>query len=190
MGKFIDLTGQRFGRLTVNNLDHREKIGTETRIFWNCTCDCGKQNIVVLGNSLKTGNTTSCGCYRKEIQCYNLSLHQLPDNESNFNSILSGYKTRKDFTLTTEEFRDLINGDCYYCGKSPSQIYNGHYKKKGKGYVYNGIDRIDSNIGYYISNCVSCCKTCNFAKNIMSEDEFCEWIERIYNNFVIPRKTR
>lgn len=56
-----DLTGQRFGRLTVMGLDRYEK---RTGI-WNCRCDCG--NVVqVRTGDLTSGNTKSCGCLLDE----------------------------------------------------------------------------------------------------------------------------
>ena len=61
MLKVIDLTGQRFGRLTVV-----ERIGTKNRqSLWKCKCDC-KNEVTVLAYNLKNGRTTSCGCFRKE----------------------------------------------------------------------------------------------------------------------------
>ena len=62
MGKFIDLTGQKFGRLTVIERVPEKK---NNQICWKCKCDCGNEYIVI-GNNLKRGTTTSCGCYRKE----------------------------------------------------------------------------------------------------------------------------
>ena len=53
----MDLTGQRFGRLTA--LRPAEKIGIQTA--WVCRCDCGKE-VIVRTNSLRTGHTVSCGC--------------------------------------------------------------------------------------------------------------------------------
>lgn len=44
----------------------------------------------------------------------------------------------------------------------------------------NGIDRVDSNIGYTKDNSVPCCKYCNFAKHTMSEDDFYVWVKRVY----------
>lgn len=63
MGKLKDLTGQRFGRLTVIKQEGRNSSG---KITWLCKCDCGNECVVV-GNSLSTGNTVSCGCFRKEV---------------------------------------------------------------------------------------------------------------------------
>ena len=61
MGKFIDLTGQKFGRLTVIGQGARK----QNRIMWHCICECGK-SVDVLSNSLLTGNTKSCGCYQRQ----------------------------------------------------------------------------------------------------------------------------
>lgn len=53
----LDLTGQRFGMLTV--LAPAENIGSMTA--WRCRCDCGKETVVMTGH-LRGGHTTSCGC--------------------------------------------------------------------------------------------------------------------------------
>lgn len=62
MPKRIDLTGKKFGRLTVIEFCGVNKW---KYALWKCKCDCGKE-IVVDGKSLRTGNTKSCGCYNKE----------------------------------------------------------------------------------------------------------------------------
>ena len=64
MGKVIDLTGQKFGRLTVlyRGVNLKPRV---TR--WVCQCDCGKIKTVTAGN-LKAGTTVSCGCYRYDIR--------------------------------------------------------------------------------------------------------------------------
>lgn len=63
MPAFIDLTGQRFGRLTVTG---RANIESKVRnYFWHCTCECGKQ-IDVVSWALRKGHTISCGCYQKK----------------------------------------------------------------------------------------------------------------------------
>ena len=60
----LDLTGQRFGHLTV--LAPAENIGTRTA--WRCRCDCG-QDIVVPTRDLRRGRRTSCGCDAKPSGC-------------------------------------------------------------------------------------------------------------------------
>lgn len=66
MPKFIDLTGQRFGRWTVTErgADHFTKSGARLTM-WNCVCDCGTHKVVSM-QSLRKGASTSCGCYAKE----------------------------------------------------------------------------------------------------------------------------
>ena len=62
MGKFIDLTGQSFGRWTVLCMAPNRIGGRES---WLCQCDCGTVRIV-LGKSLKSGRSKSCGCIARE----------------------------------------------------------------------------------------------------------------------------
>jgi len=54
-------------------------------------------------------------------------------------------------------------------------------KKYNKMYVlqFHGIDRIDSNLGYCVENCTTCCASCNFAKSDLSLDNFRKWIEQL-----------
>lgn len=56
-----DLSGVRFGRLTVIEFVEISKHCT----YWRCMCDCGKAKIVA-AHSLKAGTAKSCGCFRKE----------------------------------------------------------------------------------------------------------------------------
>lgn len=59
---YVDLTGQKFGRLTVIRRSHFEKDVT----WYECQCDCG--NICVKrGTDIKRGHTKSCGCLHKRI---------------------------------------------------------------------------------------------------------------------------
>lgn len=64
MGKLIDLTGMRFGRLTVVERHGTNNSGKPT---WICQCDCGNTAIVSSGE-LRGGNTKSCGCLRRESE--------------------------------------------------------------------------------------------------------------------------
>jgi len=58
MGKLIDLTGNRYGKLMV--LAHTGKDDNRVH-FWECLCDCGETH-KASGNNLKAGHVTSCGC--------------------------------------------------------------------------------------------------------------------------------
>lgn len=63
MSKLIDLTGQIFGRLTVLEKDKNKK--TNSGSYWICQCECGTIKSIK-SSSLRRGEITSCGCYRKE----------------------------------------------------------------------------------------------------------------------------
>lgn len=52
--------------------------------------------------------------------------------------------------------------------------------QKYGNYLYNGIDRKDSSIGYLLENCVSCCSKCNQIKMDMSETDFLSHVTKIY----------
>lgn len=164
-----DLTGRRFYRLMVLEFVETTKYN---QIMWKCQCDCG--NILnVRGGDLRNGRTRTCGCR-------GLSL-----GESSFNATYQSYKkaasTRElEFLLSKEQFKNITQQDCYYCGTHPS---NERKVSTSTGsFIYNGIDRVDNSRGYSIDNCVPCCDMCNKSKNKHSIDEFYEWIDRVYNH--------
>ena len=81
-----------------------------------------------------------------------------------------------DFEISQEEFNKIVNEPCHYCNI---------IQERG----FNGVDRLDSNTGYVIDNCVSCCKTCNYMKCSLSADVFLKRIEHIltYNKKINGR---
>ena len=125
----------------------------------NCVSCCGVCN-----------NMKHCLDARTFIErCSQISLHNGYEDEiCLFWDDIKGYsyneyKTRaqnKDFQLTKEQYDDLRQGKCSYCGRRCSDTHT------------NGIDRVDNNIGYVYDNCVSCCGSCNIAKGTMSVDDF------------------
>lgn len=62
MSKVVDITGQRFNFLVAIRPYHSKKPKAGAT-FWLCKCDCGSE-VVVRGNSLRSGKVISCGCYR------------------------------------------------------------------------------------------------------------------------------
>jgi hypothetical protein len=125
-------------------------------------------------------------------ECYYTARKKMDGNnrkeygESSFNHLLAGYKQRakrskREFNLSNEDFKNLINGNCFYCGKEPSQIYYANIKTSFGEVKYNGIDRKYNKEGYTKDNSVSCCKECNYAKNILDAFEFIQLVKRIYN---------
>lgn len=87
-----DLSGQRFGRLTV--LSHAPVMRKDGHGFenaWVCRCECGNERTVLTGN-LVHGRQVSCGCYQREIRGKSTITHGLA--KSRENNIWSGMKHR------------------------------------------------------------------------------------------------
>lgn len=73
-----------------------------------------------------------------------------------------------DFQITFEQFKDIINKPCAYCGTEPKP--------------FNGIDRLDNNTGYIQNNLIPCCEWCNKIKLTHSDEETREHIKKMYHH--------
>lgn len=96
-----------------------------------------------------------------------------------------------EFNIGLELFSYLINQKCHYCNSEPTNVKKDRFVKNKKEYTdnnmfifYNGIDRIDSNLGYIKTNIVPCCKFCNAAKLDMSTEDFKKHIKKIHNHYI------
>lgn len=158
MKKIIDITGQKFGRLTVIKLNHLKEMYNNKglknghKTYWLCKCECG--NITVVRKDLLlNGSTKSCGCLKKEQDGKNLNTTTHGLSYSRLNSIWRGIKKR------------CLNKHCKafpkYGGKGV-KIYPDWEKdfisfynwSMANGYKDNlTIDRIDNNGNYEPSNC-------------------------------------
>lgn len=179
MAKCKDLSGQKFNRLLVTR-----RVDNQGRyVSFECECECGNIKII-RATDIKSGAIKSCGCLQKELARKNKNSHwSLPIGEASRNALINSYKygaTRRgiSFELTKDECEKLFKGDCVYCGSKPNSVIR---QKAANGeYIYNGIDRVDNNIGYRMNNCVSCCKQCNYSKRELSERDFLDWINKVY----------
>lgn len=112
-----------------------------------------------------------------------------PADDVAFDSVYNDYRMKArgirglNFTLTREQFKIITQQNCFYCGTKPKNkwVYHKRCSKDGN-YIYNGIDRVNNDIGYMIENCVPCCKKCNTAKSNFALDEFKIWIKQVYKN--------
>ena len=168
MGKIIDLTDQKFGKWTVIGFAELTKWGSK----WKVKCICGEIRFV-LAKTLKTGDSLSCGCAFK-----------LPIGEASKNSLYRNYRRGAEkrglsFSLTKEVFGTLTSACCNYCGATPSAVHRNRDRFYNGNYTYNGIDRVNSELGYEIENCVPCCWTCNRMKRLMGLDDFIEHCHRV-----------
>lgn len=181
----IYMISKRVGKLLVESFSHYDPKYRYN--YWNCLCDCGNYTKVSTASlNRKKNPTRSCGCYRNEQIRKNKPWNLKPNGDANTWSLYLTYKRSSKkrnikFNIEYDDFRILIKKDCSYCGVEPSQI---HKKPETNGScIYNGLDRVDSNKGYFIENVVTCCKTCNYSKRLMTKQEFKDWICRVYEHF-------
>lgn len=86
--KFVDLTGQKFGKLTVLKKCGNTKEG---KTVWLCKCECGNETKVI-GRDLRNGHTQSCGCLHKEVMRKKQYKHGLA--KTRINNIYHNIKAR------------------------------------------------------------------------------------------------
>lgn len=75
--------------------------------------------------------------------------------------------------ISFEEYKNLMESPCYLCGDSIMLV-----SKSG-----HGIDRVDSSLGYILSNCRPCCGICNRMKRVLSVEDFIVRIKKILQNY-------
>lgn len=136
----------------------------------------------------------------KSITCTNSYLYKVRDrvlaksekfNQLGFrnylyrNSIVGAKNRGHSFSLSFEEFNDIISKPCYYCGEPPKLINKELLIKRGDTHQlpikYNGIDRLNPDEGYTIDNCVPCCSICNYMKHTQQKEDFLRHVEKVYN---------
>lgn len=123
MTKFIDLTGKRFGRLTViKRADDAVRPSGYKEVQWHCKCDCGNFTTVT-GKRLRSGNTKSCGCYAKEAMSKAKKKYNKYDLSGEYGI---GYtsNTSEEFLFDKEDYEKIKN----YC-----------WFKSNRGYVVTTI---------------------------------------------------
>lgn len=141
----IDLTGAIFGRLTVIEFaGSRRTSGGASIRTWACECSCGNQTTVDVG-LLRSGNTSSCGCYKTDQQ----TSHGKHDTREY--KIWTDMKTRC-MNADNESFQ-------HYGGRGISYqeswaAFEDFWKDMQEGYADNlTLERIDVNGNYCKENC-------------------------------------
>lgn len=168
MASLVFQAGDTFGKWTVlyrGQSQRKERPGKRASVLtrWMCRCICGTERLVY-GYLLKSHGSKSCGCTKPAIRKQDAAFRQLLRSYT-FSAKKRGY----DFSLTETDADALFRGSCVYCGAHPS---NTQKIRSGDTYIYNGIDRKDSNRGYTSDNCVTCCSMCNRMKSDFSETDF------------------
>lgn len=186
-----DLTGRSFGYWVVTGQAPRD--GNKT--MWHCRCaTCGYETIR-RGQHLKNGKFEKCFGSHFERAGLGGSGAKAPGH-ANATEAFGVYRLRAKkhgttFTISRDEFVTISQQDCHYCGAPPSQVTNRQHFNGA--FVYNGIDRKDSALGYVIGNCLPCCGRCNTMKSDVPYDEFLQRVSLIHERaqrrlaqFVLP----
>lgn len=195
-----DWGGQKVGMLTVLERTARPKGLRSHAVYWKCRCDCGNDTVTTSQHLQRAANPPNCGCV---VYSGNVKNRRYDDpKEVSINFIMRNYQDRAGrralrWDLTRRQFKELVFGDCYWCGTPPCREFN-IYKSRNRNpkrkrnatskewadkatIVTNGIDRVDNSLGYTVKNTVPCCTICNKAKLDLSEQDFLEWVNRIYH---------
>lgn len=147
VGKKLDLTGQRFGRLVVIR-DSGERTNSK-RIIWECKCDCGEISFVNLG-ALRSGNTKSCGCLRKEVnskmmktKSFHVETIEAKKGKSLIEETSLGHLTQKMRSDNTSGHKGI-------CWNKRNKKWQSQIKIKGKninlGYFTDKQDAINARL--------------------------------------------
>ena len=154
-------------------------------LFYRVRClKCNKQSI----KSLRTIMVVKDNCEFCRQGNYRIPTINAPINCIKGQYIRGAMERNFEWNLNDNEFKNLISQSCYYCGAAPKQYKQDlRFNKSNIPFLRNGIDRLDSNKGYIIDNCVPCCENCNRMKMQLSENEFLTRVEKIYNYAVLKR---
>ena len=145
MSNIVDLTGQRFGRLTVLR---RNGDDGHHHSVWLYRCDCGNTTNVSIGH-LRTGHTKSCGCYQHQIDIEANTTHGL--SKTKFYQVWAGMKSRCFYSKRIN-YKNYGGRGITVCNRwlDFQNFYDDMYGNYKEGLE---IDRIDNNGNYEPSNC-------------------------------------
>lgn len=148
MGAFVDLTGQRFGRLVVVKQMPERKNG---RVLWECKCDCGNTTYVA-SYSLKSGHAKSCGCLHLEKNKTNRITHGFSKTERLYN-VWKSMRQRCNCE-TNQDYKHYGGRGIEVCEEWQESYLTFRNWAMSNGYENNlSIDRIDVDGDYCPENC-------------------------------------
>lgn len=144
MGKFIDLTGKKFGRLLAIE---RLKNNNKNNAVWLCKCDCGITKPVV-GYLLTSGQSTSCGCYQRS------GLHKTHgQSHTHLHNTWTNMKTRC-YNSNRQQYKDYGGRGIAMCNEWKDNFEAFWEWSLSNGYNSNlSLDRINNDGNYEPGNC-------------------------------------
>lgn len=160
-------------KCTEYRKDHKEKIAARDKKY----AQKHKEKIQQYQKEYRDSHKLSNSEYQKQYRMDNKErLDEYKKSPHVRYKIYQNNAKHKDrnFDLTENEFCEITSKPCTYCGEY-SDTYNGE--------LFNGVDRIDSDLGYSIDNCVPCCTTCNRMKLDLNVNNWISKMSQIINHF-------
>lgn len=148
MSRRIDITGKRFGRLTVLKIVGCNKW---REAMWLCRCDCGNE-ISVASNNLRRSHTQSCGCLQREATTKSNTTHG--KRKTKLYSVWNTMKARC-FNCNSKSYKDYGGRGIKVCDewKNNFQAFYNYVSKLPhfceEGYT---LDRINNDGNYEPNN--------------------------------------
>lgn len=153
MSQFVDLSGKRFGMLTViKRANDRIQPSGQRKTMWECKCDCGR-TVCVIGSNLKRGISSSCGCYgkQKRLEANGGKTHGL--SNTRLYVIWTGMKQRC-YNKNAPSYKWYGAKGVKVCNEWKSDFLCFYSWAMKSGYASGlTIDRIDGNGDYEPLNC-------------------------------------
>ena len=146
MSKLIDLTGQKFNRLTVIK---RAKSNRHGDTMWLCLCECGNTHTVWM-KSLRNGGVKSCGCLGNEKRKTNCKTHG-GANSSEYR-VWQGIKDRCH-NINSWSYKDYGGRGIAVCDRWRNSFVNFLEDIGERPSAEYTIERTNNNLGYNKENC-------------------------------------
>ena len=150
MGKFIDLTGQQFGRLMVIERAKSSDYENASYANWVCKCDCGNMSVHA-SRHLRSGRVRSCGCLAKELTAKRSQTHG--GRHTRLYEIWTGMKKRC-YNSGNQAYSKYGGRGIMMCDAWKNDFESFQDWALSSGYSDElSIDRIDNDGNYEPSNC-------------------------------------
>ena len=146
---FVNLIGNRYNRFIVISFSEVKNGHSK----WNCKCDCGNEKIV-LGHSLISGRSQSCGCLQKELASkYSLGIKTLGIKKYTKEYTSWGGMKQRCYNINNPDYKNYGGRGITVCDRWLESFENFIDDMGLKPTPQHSIDRINNNLGYSSENC-------------------------------------